>query len=163
MFCLSHSFIFTHVLPSSPPSPFSTDFPSQPGSLVSISVSRPRSQLAVCRVTQAKPLLRWFEDQRRSILIYFGNIPVGQAKIVFPLHTHRNLRISRYKWQTIMDNKHDPACLPKEILDITWSNTSEERLKEAYKVWADTYDKVRNTIYSLSVVVYSSCMPMSSR
>ena len=62
-----------------------------------------------------------------------------------------------------MDNKHDPACLPKEILDITWSNTSEERLKEAYKVWADTYDKVRNTIYSLSVVVYSSCMPMSSR
>lgn len=52
-----------------------------------------------------------------------------------------------------MDGKHDPACLPKEILDITWSNTSEERLKEAYKVWADTYDKVR--IYSKSVIVYS--------
>ena len=47
-----------------------------------------------------------------------------------------------------MDEKHDPECLPKEILDITWSNTSEERLKEAYKVWADTYDKVR--IYSIS-------------
>lgn len=43
-----------------------------------------------------------------------------------------------------MDNKHDPACLPKEILDIAWSNTSEERLKEAYKVWADTYDKWAN-------------------
>ena len=60
-----------------------------------------------------------------------------------------------------MDKKHDPACLPQEILDITWSNTSEERLNEAYKVWADTYDKVR--IYSVSVIVYSSCMPMSSR
>ena len=57
-----------------------------------------------------------------------------------------------------MDNKHDPACLPKEILDITWSNTSEERLREAYKVWADTYDKVRT--YSITVVVYSSCKPM---
>lgn len=58
------------------------------------------------------------------------------------------------------NNKSDPACLPKEILDITWSNTSEERLKEAYKVWADTYDKVR--IYSMSLV-YSPCMLILSR
>lgn len=58
------------------------------------------------------------------------------------------------------NNKSDPACLPKEILDITWSNTSEERLKEAYKVWADTYDKVR--IYSMSLV-YSPCILILSR
>ena len=58
-------------------------------------------------------------------------------------------------------NRSDPVFLPKEILDITWLNTSEERLKEAYKIWANTYDKV--SIYSISVVVYSPCMLISSQ
>ena len=58
-------------------------------------------------------------------------------------------------------DKSDPACYPKEILDISWWNTSEERLKEAYKIWANTYDKVR--IYSISVAVSSPCMLISSQ
>ena len=32
---------------------------------------------------------------------------------------------------------------PQEILDLTWSNTSEEQVKKVYKIWgADDYDKV---------------------
>lgn len=61
-------------------------------------------------------------------------------------------------WQTTMEtNESDPARYPKEIHDITWWNTSEEILKEGYKIWANTYDKVR--INSMSVIVYSACRP----
>ena len=31
---------------------------------------------------------------------------------------------------------------PQEILDLSWSNTSEEQVKKAYKIWADDYEKV---------------------
>ena len=62
-----------------------------------------------------------------------------------------------------MDGKHDPACLPKEILDITWSNTSEERLKEAYKVWAGLIPTIKYVFIVYRVMVYSSYMPMSNR
>lgn len=53
-------------------------------------------------------------------------------------------------------NKSDRALFPKEVLDITSWNTSEERLKEAYKIFSNTYDEVR--YYSISVIVYSPCI-----
>ena len=44
-------------------------------------------------------------------------------------------------------DKSEPATLyPKEILEINWFNASEALLKEGYKIWATTYDKVRNNI-----------------
>ncbi|KAJ7372744.1 Methyltransferase domain [Desmophyllum pertusum] len=41
-------------------------------------------------------------------------------------------------------NKSKPDILytyPKEVLDINWYNTTEELVKEGYKVWAVNYDK----------------------
>lgn len=35
----------------------------------------------------------------------------------------------------------DPLPQPKEVVELGWSNTSEEKIKEAYSVWSD-YDDV---------------------
>ena len=55
-------------------------------------------------------------------------------------------------------NKSDRALYPKELLDINSWNTSEERLKEAYKIFSNTYDQVR--IYSIYLL--SSTFRVSS-
>lgn len=39
-------------------------------------------------------------------------------------------------------NNNYASHYPQEILDLNWQNTSEQKVKEAYKIWADTYDKV---------------------
>lgn len=31
---------------------------------------------------------------------------------------------------------------PQEILDLSWSNTSEQIVKDGYKIWAAEYEKV---------------------
>jgi len=39
--------------------------------------------------------------------------------------------------------------LLQEIKNLNWWNTSEQKLKEGYKILAETYDKVRNNqLYS---------------
>lgn len=40
-------------------------------------------------------------------------------------------------------NNNGPALYPQEVIDISWWNTSEEILKEGYKIWSKTYDEVR--------------------
>ena len=44
-------------------------------------------------------------------------------------------------------NNNYASHYPQEILDLNWQNTSEQKVKEAYKIWADTYDKVGAKCY----------------
>ncbi|KAL9984572.1 hypothetical protein ACROYT_G006882 [Oculina patagonica] len=41
-------------------------------------------------------------------------------------------------------NNNGPALYPQEVIDISWWNTSEEILKEGYKIWSKTYDEWAN-------------------
>jgi len=42
---------------------------------------------------------------------------------------------------------YDPLPQPKEVVELGWSNTSEEKIKEAYSVWSDYDDHVAPSGY----------------
>ena len=40
----------------------------------------------------------------------------------------------------------EPLPQPKEVIELGWSNTSEEKIKEAYIGWAADYDSVGRVV-----------------
>lgn len=52
-------------------------------------------------------------------------------------------------YMTEKDRSEPADRLPQEIKKLNWWNTSEQKLKEGYKIFPETYDKVRNNqLYS---------------
>jgi len=56
-----------------------------------------------------------------------------QVRTIFILPVAGNKEGDKNKWAD---------HYPQEILDLSWSNTSEQIVKEGYKIWADSYEKV---------------------